>query len=135
LECDVFEREYRCELPTCRRRTEYHLRSEHQGGGSGFGVQDAEVGVATMHTDHHRDESSRFRETDILGKGEHLLEGASASIPVETLERSRELPSNSSHYSPAGPEVEVHRRVALRSSGDGKSLPHQEGNEDSIIKE
>jgi hypothetical protein len=42
---------------------------------------------------------------------------------------------NSSHYSSAGSEVEIHRREALRLPGDRRPLTYQERNKDSIIKE
>jgi hypothetical protein len=116
LERDVFDRENRCELPTCRRRTEDHLCSQHQGSSNSFGVQDAEVRMTTMHADHDGDELSRIRETDVVWKREHLLKSSSASIPIEMIERSRKMPPDSSHDSSTSPEVDIVVKRSARSA-------------------
>jgi hypothetical protein len=73
LEWDVFEREYWCEQPTCRRRTEHHLRFQVQGSSGGFDVQKAEVRMTTVHSHHHRDRAWDRRKQSQLrprnGKG------------------------------------------------------------------
>jgi hypothetical protein len=80
--------------------------------------------MSTMYADHDRDERSRIWKTDIGREREHLLKGSSASISIETLERSRKAPTNSSHYSSASAEVEIHRGKARRPSGDRKPLAY-----------
>jgi hypothetical protein len=76
------------------------------------------------HAGHDGNELSRIWQSDIIWKRQHLLEGSIASIPIETIERSREMSTDSSHYSSAGPEVEIHRREALRPFGDRKPLAY-----------
>lgn len=80
--------------------------------------------MTTMYADHDGDELSRIWQADIVRERQHLLEGNSAAILIETLERSRKMPPNSSDYSSASPEVEIHRREAFRPSGDRKPLAY-----------
>ena len=58
LERDVLDRKHGFKLSTCGCWAEHHLRSQHQGSGGTFDVQQAEVRMPTTHVDHRGDKLS-----------------------------------------------------------------------------
>ena len=67
LERNAFVWKDRLELTLNGRRTENHLRPQQQGGGDGFGIQNIQKRITTLHIDHRRDDESWFRQADVVG--------------------------------------------------------------------
>jgi len=67
LKCNALDWKDRPQLTSGSRRTEDHLRPQQQSGGGGFGVQDVQTWMTMMHANHHWDNESRYRQTDVVG--------------------------------------------------------------------
>ena len=135
LERDVLGPKHGFKLSAGGYWTEHQLCSQQQGCSSGFGVKDVQVGMATLQIDHHRHDLPRVRQTNIVGKGHHVVKRQGSSIQIQTLERSRQTPPGPCHHGSTRPEIEVSRRETGSAPGDRESLADQERNKDSIVEE
>jgi len=125
----------RLQLTSGRRRTEDHLRPQQQSGGGGFGVQDVQTWMTTIHANHHWENESRDRQTDVVGQFQHVLERRGPVARFEALERSGQTPTGAGYHCPARTEPEVGRREAFCIFGDRKSLSDQESHEGPVVKQ
>jgi hypothetical protein len=89
LERDALGREHSSELPVRGWRTEQHFRIQQQGGGSRFGAQDVQTGMATLHLRHDRHNLSRVRQADVVGKRQHAFKRHGPAIRVQAVKWSR----------------------------------------------
>jgi len=66
LEGNAFVWKDRLKLASSSRRTEDHSRPQQQGGSDGFGVQDIQNWMTTLHLDHRRDDEPWLWQTDVI---------------------------------------------------------------------